>query len=232
MAATAEEKIAMRAAASERAEQKVHGAAAAAEAREAADAAERRAEMMARFAENSQLGDREKATIAPPEKKTLKRRSLSTRRVCADVSDYESAAVLWAGGTSPGRAATSSAVSVRPTRKPADRSYQGRDEADGAAPAPHMWPASLKRWVERCFIGCRTSLERHAMQIRVKGLVDHAYHANTFDKKDWDREPVPSKDPKYDRKREQYGDNEYADRLRRVRDDEERRDRKERRRFY
>jgi len=71
-----------------------------------------------------------------------------------------------------------------------------------SAPPPHLWPPALKRWVERCFAGCRTGLERAAMQKEVKAMVDAAAAEGPIGNKDWDCEPLPERDSRHDRKRD------------------------------
>jgi hypothetical protein len=102
------------------------------------------------------------------------------------------------------------------------------------APPPHLWPPGLKRWVEKCFAGCRTSLERAAMQKQVKACVDEAASRGEFHTKDWEREPLPKRDTSHDRKRERlYGETPTfleKERADKERSDKERGDDKERER--
>ena len=103
------------------------------------------------------------------------------------------------------------------------------------APPPHLWPPGLKRWVEKCFAGCRTSLERAAMQKQVKACVDEAASKGEFHTKDWEREPLPKRDTSHDRKRERlYGETPTfleKERADEERSDKERGDDKERERY-
>ena len=101
------------------------------------------------------------------------------------------------------------------------------EKMDGAPPS-HLWPAELKRWVERCFLSCRTSLERAAMQDKIKVAIDESAEAGDLYTRAWDKEPNPSRGGRYDRKREQYVDAEYSERHRersRSRDRDRGRDR-------
>ena len=102
------------------------------------------------------------------------------------------------------------------------------------APPPHLWPPGLKRWVEKCFAGCRTSLERAAMQKQVKACVEAASKGE-FHTKDWEREPLPKRDTSHDRKRERlYGETPTfleKERADEERSDKERGDDKERERY-
>ena len=102
------------------------------------------------------------------------------------------------------------------------------------APPPHLWPPGIKRWVEKCFAGCRTSLERAAMQKQVKACVEAASKGE-FHTKDWEREPLPKRDTSHDRKRERlYGETPTfleKERADEERSDKERGDDKERERY-
>ena len=102
------------------------------------------------------------------------------------------------------------------------------------APPPHLWPPGLKRWVEKCFAGCRTSLERAAMQKQVKACVDEAASRGEFHTKDWESEPLPKRDTSHDRKRQRlYGETPTfleKERADKERSDKERGDDKERER--
>lgn len=73
----------------------------------------------------------------------------------------------------------------------------------GVAPPPSEWPVSLKRWVERCFLMCRTSIERTRMQVQVKEVIDDAAAEGEVFTREWEQAPVPSRDTNKDRRRVQ-----------------------------
>ena len=70
------------------------------------------------------------------------------------------------------------------------------------APPAHLWPLPLKKWVEKCFLLCRTSLERTVMQKQVHNVIERAAEEDIVNTKEWDKEPVPSRANEKDKKRE------------------------------
>jgi len=107
----------------------------------------------------------------------------------------------------------------------ADKQPKPADDAGGASKAPpaHLWPLPLKRWVEKCFLLCRTSLERSAMQKQVQAVIERAAEDEMIDAKEWDKEPVPSRKSDRDRKRnEMFSSDEYDERRERGNRDRDR----------
>jgi len=80
----------------------------------------------------------------------------------------------------------------------------------GAAPPPAEWPITLKRWVERCFLMCRTSIERTKMQAQVKEVIDDAAAEGEVFTREWELAPVPSRDSHKDRRRVQVARSVHA----------------------
>lgn len=54
------------------------------------------------------------------------------------------------------------------------------------------WPDSLRRYVERCFAMCETSVDKDLVEIILKGKLTSASRAGTAHNKDWDNEPLPN----------------------------------------
>ena len=99
----------------------------------------------------------------------------------------------------------------------AGHDHPARDDDHGAA---NPNPIELRRWVQKCFSLCRTSLERTAMQRRVTDIMEEAVRNGDFEKRAWSNEPTPSRDSNRDRKRAdegswfRHGKNQLALRMR------------------
>ena len=109
----------------------------------------------------------------------------------------------------------------------------GAPRVSAKAPPPAQWPPPVRRWVEKCFSLCTTSLERTKMQTSIKAVVEAAAEDGVFHTRDWDRHPPPSRATPRDSKRVDLGGrhvrgyDDDADDYRRRRDDDD--DRRRRR---
>ena len=77
----------------------------------------------------------------------------------------------------------------------------GAPRVSAKAPPPAQWPPPVRRWVEKCFSLCTTSLERTKMQTSIKAVVEAAAEDGVFHTRDWDRHPPPSRATPRDSKR-------------------------------
>ena len=108
----------------------------------------------------------------------------------------------------------------------------GAPRVSAKAPPPAQWPPPVRRWVEKCFSLCTTSLERTKMQTSIKAVVEAAAEDGVFHTRDWDRHPPPSRATPRDSKRVDLGGRHVRgydddDDYRRRRDDDD--DRRRRR---
>lgn len=57
---------------------------------------------------------------------------------------------------------------------------------------PVDWPDSLRRYVERCFAMCKTSVDKDFVELILKGKITSASREGKALSKDWDSEPLPN----------------------------------------
>nr|CAG4646163.1 EOG090X0431 [Macrothrix elegans] len=57
---------------------------------------------------------------------------------------------------------------------------------------PVDWPDSLRRYVERCFAMCKSSVDKDLVELILKGKITAASREGTALTKDWDNEPLPN----------------------------------------
>jgi len=81
----------------------------------------------------------------------------------------------------PAAAATASSTSTSPNNNNKGQLMNSVD-----------WPESLRRYVERCFAMCETSVDKDLVEIILKGKLTSASRAGTAQNKDWDNEPLPN----------------------------------------
>nr|SVE76309.1 EOG090X0431 [Daphnia longispina] len=57
---------------------------------------------------------------------------------------------------------------------------------------PVDWPESLRRYVERCFAMCQSSVDKDLVELILKGKITSASREGKALSKDWDNEPLPN----------------------------------------
>ena len=57
---------------------------------------------------------------------------------------------------------------------------------------PVDWPESLRRYVERCFAMCQSSVDKDLVELILKGKITSASREGKALSKDWDSEPLPN----------------------------------------
>ena len=57
---------------------------------------------------------------------------------------------------------------------------------------PVDWPDSLRRYVERCFAMCQSSVDKDFVELILKGKITSASREGKALSKDWDNEPLPN----------------------------------------
>nr|SVE75046.1 EOG090X0431 [Daphnia dolichocephala] len=57
---------------------------------------------------------------------------------------------------------------------------------------PVDWPDSLRRYVERCFAICQSSVDKDMVEVILKGKITSATREGKALNKDWDSEPLPN----------------------------------------
>jgi len=57
---------------------------------------------------------------------------------------------------------------------------------------PTDWPDSLRRYVERCFAICTSSVDKDLVELILKGKITKSSREGTALLKDWDKEPLPN----------------------------------------
>nr|SVE85417.1 EOG090X0431 [Daphnia pulicaria] len=88
--------------------------------------------------------------------------------------------------TSP-QVATSSAQQNIQNKSP----EQTFSQAKGSG-MPVDWPDSLRRYVERCFAMCQSSVDKDFVELILKGKITSASREGKALSKDWDNEPLPN----------------------------------------
>lgn len=57
---------------------------------------------------------------------------------------------------------------------------------------PVEWPDSLRRYVERCFAMCQSSVDKDYVELILRGKISTASRERIASSKDWDNEPLPN----------------------------------------
>lgn len=57
---------------------------------------------------------------------------------------------------------------------------------------PSDWPESLRRYVERCYSMCKSSVDKDFVELILKGKITSAVREGTAASKDWENEPLPN----------------------------------------
>ena len=57
---------------------------------------------------------------------------------------------------------------------------------------PVDWPDSLRRYVERCFAMCQSTVDKDFVELILKGKITSASREKKALSKDWDNEPLPN----------------------------------------
>ncbi|KAL3902747.1 MAG: hypothetical protein SGPRY_011941, partial [Prymnesium sp.] len=144
---------------------------------------EKRAAMMQRFAERSSLDGSNKIAAPRVYKKEKAEQSLDGLEYDDDPQPPSTSHAfsvesmpglglpgIGMGATDPHGLAVQQQLQKAIEKELAEkqRAAQGQPPTEASsfskAPPAHLWPLPLKRWVEKCFLLCRTSLERTAMQ--------------------------------------------------------------------
>nr|SVE74105.1 EOG090X0431 [Daphnia barbata] len=78
-----------------------------------------------------------------------------------------------------------------------NQTIQGKSPEQALAQAktsglPVDWPDSLRRYVERCFAICKSSVDKDMVELILKGKITSATREGKALNKDWDNEPLPS----------------------------------------
>jgi hypothetical protein len=68
-------------------------------------------------------------------------------------------------------------------------------KSPGQTISADQWPASLKKYVERAFAGCKSDVQRDAAEKHLRQIILHATKTNTMFTKNWLAEPLPSDKP-------------------------------------
>jgi hypothetical protein len=88
--------------------------------------------------------------------------------------------------TSPQMAASSGQQNIQ-SKSPEQRFSQAKSSG-----MPVDWPESLRRYVERCFAMCQSSVDKDFVELILKGKITSASREGKALSKDWDNEPLPN----------------------------------------
>lgn len=80
-----------------------------------------------------------------------------------------------------------------PSQKPKENHFSAQGSGPKSSSLPAVdWPDSLRRYVERCFAMCQTSVDKDRVEIILKGKISSASRGGLAFSKDWDNEPLPN----------------------------------------
>lgn len=86
---------------------------------------------------------------------------------------------------------TSSPVKL-PSQEPKESNLSAQADGSKSSHLPVDWPDSLRRYVERCFDMCQSTVDKDFVELVLKGKISSASRSGVALTKDWDNEPLPN----------------------------------------